>query len=516
MEQRERQVFELLDLGYGPCTMVLASRDGADAGRRGAAPARRRARRDQVPADRRRVPRATGRQAEIVEVKGSVELAPLTGMVEAIVDLTATGTTLRENGLVVREEIATSTARLIANRVSLRVKAAAIDCARGAPAWLSCRRLCARRAPATRRRSRPSCARACPAAPTSSEAVARIVARGPRGRRRGARRARGRARRARGRRGDRASPPDELDAALAALEPRAARGARAGDRERRRRRARRASARTSTSSLPQGQSVRLREIPVDRAAIYVPGGRAPYPSSVVMGAVTAREAGVERDRRLRARRAPADPRRLRAVRRARGLPRGRRTRDRRARLRDRDDPPRRRDRRAREPLGPGGQAPGLGRRRDRRLRRARATCFVLAAAGADAELVALDVLAQAEHGPGTLALRRRATTARCSTRSASRIAASPGGRGADRARRRPRPRERARARRGARARAPQLVGGAAEALAPRVRRAGCLFVGREAGHGVRRLRRRLEPHAADRRRGALRLRARRRATSAGA
>ena len=47
--------------------------------------------------------------------------------VEAIVDLTATGTTLRENGLVIREEIATSTARLIANRVSLRVKAAAID-----------------------------------------------------------------------------------------------------------------------------------------------------------------------------------------------------------------------------------------------------------------------------------------------------------------------------------------------------------------------------------------------------
>ena len=47
----------------------------------------------------------TGRQAEIVEVKGSVELAPLTGLVEAIVDLTATGTTLRENNLIVREEI---------------------------------------------------------------------------------------------------------------------------------------------------------------------------------------------------------------------------------------------------------------------------------------------------------------------------------------------------------------------------------------------------------------------------
>jgi histidinol dehydrogenase len=46
-------------------------------------------------------------------------------------------------------------------------------------------------------------------------------------------------------------------------------------------------------TLPQGQTVRVREIPVRRAAIYVPGGRAPYPSTVVMGVVTARAAGVE-------------------------------------------------------------------------------------------------------------------------------------------------------------------------------------------------------------------------------
>jgi ATP phosphoribosyltransferase len=69
----------------------------------------------------------TGRQAEIVEVKGSVELAPLTGLAEGIVDLTATGTTLRENGLVVREEIAACTARLIANPVAHKLKARAID-----------------------------------------------------------------------------------------------------------------------------------------------------------------------------------------------------------------------------------------------------------------------------------------------------------------------------------------------------------------------------------------------------
>ncbi|HEU4978255.1 MAG TPA: histidinol dehydrogenase, partial [Solirubrobacteraceae bacterium] len=46
-------------------------------------------------------------------------------------------------------------------------------------------------------------------------------------------------------------------------------------------------------TLPQGHTVRLREVPVRRAAIYVPGGRAPYPSTVVMGVVTARAAGVD-------------------------------------------------------------------------------------------------------------------------------------------------------------------------------------------------------------------------------
>ena len=46
-------------------------------------------------------------------------------------------------------------------------------------------------------------------------------------------------------------------------------------------------------TLDQGQSVRLRDVPVRRAAVYAPGGRAPYPSSVVMGAVTARAAGVD-------------------------------------------------------------------------------------------------------------------------------------------------------------------------------------------------------------------------------
>ena len=126
-EQSERAVYELLDLGFGGCTMVFATVAGEDV----AAEALRRLGLMRIATKYPRIAaryfESTGRQVEIVEVKGSVELAPLTGMVHGIVDLTATGTTLRENGLVVREEIALSTARLIANPVSYRVKAAEID-----------------------------------------------------------------------------------------------------------------------------------------------------------------------------------------------------------------------------------------------------------------------------------------------------------------------------------------------------------------------------------------------------
>jgi ATP phosphoribosyltransferase len=127
MEQAGRDVYELLDLGFGGCEMVLASQAGDD-------PAAEALRRLGVMRVATKYPRIsaryfedTGRQAEIVEVRGSVELAPLTGLVEAIVDLTATGTTLRENGLVIRETIAESTARLIANPVSHKLRASEID-----------------------------------------------------------------------------------------------------------------------------------------------------------------------------------------------------------------------------------------------------------------------------------------------------------------------------------------------------------------------------------------------------
>ncbi len=130
-EQSERQVHELLDLGFGPCRMIVATVAGEEGGRDPIAEALRRLGVVRVATKDYKTAaayfEATGRQAEIVEVKGSVELAPLTGLAEAIVDLTATGTTLRENGLIEREQIAGSTARLIANPVAHMLTAGAID-----------------------------------------------------------------------------------------------------------------------------------------------------------------------------------------------------------------------------------------------------------------------------------------------------------------------------------------------------------------------------------------------------
>ena len=127
LEQSEREIYELADLRYGRCIMVLATEAGEDR----AAEALRRLGVMRIATKYPRIAARyfleTGRQAEIVEVKGSVELAPLTGLAEGIVDLTASGQTLQENGLVVREKIAECTARLIANPVAHKLKASAIE-----------------------------------------------------------------------------------------------------------------------------------------------------------------------------------------------------------------------------------------------------------------------------------------------------------------------------------------------------------------------------------------------------
>lgn len=127
VEQDDRRLYELLDLGFGRCRMALA------------APGKGTSLEDVVlrlgamriatkyPRTAIRHFEKSGRQVEIVEVKGSVEIAPLTGLADAIVDLVDTGRTLAENGLEIKEEISESTARLVANQVSRVLRAREID-----------------------------------------------------------------------------------------------------------------------------------------------------------------------------------------------------------------------------------------------------------------------------------------------------------------------------------------------------------------------------------------------------
>jgi ATP phosphoribosyltransferase len=126
-EQGDRSVYELVDLGFGHCRMALA-------GRAGGADLERAERRLGLMRIATKYPRTAagyfermGRQAEVIEVKGSVELAPLVGLADGIVDLVDSGRTLAENGLEIVDEIATSTARLIANRVAHKLRAAEVD-----------------------------------------------------------------------------------------------------------------------------------------------------------------------------------------------------------------------------------------------------------------------------------------------------------------------------------------------------------------------------------------------------
>jgi ATP phosphoribosyltransferase len=127
LEQSDRSVYELLDLGFGHCRMVLAGRSGDT--RLGESERRLGMMRiaTKYPRIAERYFEGTGRQIEVIEVKGSVELAPLIGLGDGIVDLVATGRTLAENDLEVREEIVECTARFVANRVSHKLRSSEVD-----------------------------------------------------------------------------------------------------------------------------------------------------------------------------------------------------------------------------------------------------------------------------------------------------------------------------------------------------------------------------------------------------
>lgn len=122
--EADPDVVQLVDLKFGGCRFVVAEPAGAA---EATAEHYKRLGSIRVASKYPRITRAhyakTGTQVEIVKLHGNIELAPLTGMAERIVDITATGTTLRENNLVVVEDVLSSTARFFANVCAIRTDA---------------------------------------------------------------------------------------------------------------------------------------------------------------------------------------------------------------------------------------------------------------------------------------------------------------------------------------------------------------------------------------------------------
>ncbi|HMS84864.1 MAG TPA: ATP phosphoribosyltransferase [Nitrospira sp.] len=118
MEQ-ESDVYEPLDLGFGACRIAVAALQGEEVAAR-LSPKVRIA--TKYPRISERYFNARGVPVEIIKLYGSIELAPVVGLADRIVDLVETGSTLKAHDLVEVEVIARSTARLIVNRASLRLK----------------------------------------------------------------------------------------------------------------------------------------------------------------------------------------------------------------------------------------------------------------------------------------------------------------------------------------------------------------------------------------------------------
>lgn len=115
--------FELIDLGFGRCRFALAAKKGCDFysgyGIKTIA--------TKYPNVARSFFEKKGMDTDIIKIEGSVELAPILGLADGIVDIVETGTTLKENGLEVIEDVAPISARLIVNTVSLKMRQAEIE-----------------------------------------------------------------------------------------------------------------------------------------------------------------------------------------------------------------------------------------------------------------------------------------------------------------------------------------------------------------------------------------------------
>lgn len=124
LDEQGRELYEPIDLGIGACRMIVAEPADRPVDIRSQMHIRIASK---FPNITRRYLAARGIHAEVIKLSGSIELGPLTGLCDRIVDITQTGETLRQNGLVEVDTIMEITSRLVVNPANLKLRPAAIS-----------------------------------------------------------------------------------------------------------------------------------------------------------------------------------------------------------------------------------------------------------------------------------------------------------------------------------------------------------------------------------------------------
>lgn len=118
LNEEARELYEPLDLGIGKCRMIVAERADARVDEKTQAHIRVATK---YPRTTRAYLHRKGLTAEVIKLSGAIELGPLTGLCERIVDITQTGETLRQNGLVEVDTVAEVSSRLVVNPARLKL-----------------------------------------------------------------------------------------------------------------------------------------------------------------------------------------------------------------------------------------------------------------------------------------------------------------------------------------------------------------------------------------------------------
>ena len=122
--EENRKIYEVLDLGFGACRMCVCGPPEAEELLKHNQQIRVATKYPRIAKDH--FYNTRNQTVELIKLNGSIELAPIVGLSEVIVDIVETGSTLRENGLTVLEEICPLSARMVVNQVSMRMEAGRI------------------------------------------------------------------------------------------------------------------------------------------------------------------------------------------------------------------------------------------------------------------------------------------------------------------------------------------------------------------------------------------------------